>query len=747
MSLQRINLNINGIVQGVGFRPFIWRLAKRYNLKGFVQNSSKGVDIEVEGDSLDIEAFLKSLKRELPPLARVDSINLVELKPLYEESFKILDSKDGLRVTAISPDIALCKECLFELFDKGNRRYLHPFISCTNCGPRYSIIDSIPYDRVNTSMAKFKMCKECYSEYTNPNSRRYHAQPIACNSCGPKLRLYIKEDSNYIELNIKEPISYIAKALLEGKIVAIKGLGGFHIIANATDDRVLRSLREKKNRPKKPFALMVKDLRSAKEIAYISDIEEALLDSKESPIVLLKKRDSSKISSLVAPNIDRVGLMLPYTPIHHLLFKYIVFPIVATSANLGGEPIITDSLAIREKLSHLIDIILDNDRDILNACDDSIAQVVSGKTQWLRLARGVAPYTLTLDRAINTPTLALGAGQKSSIALAFDKEIVVSPYIGDLETLETFEYFNKTIDNFKRFYEFEPKRIVCDLHPNYLSTSWAKEYIKRDKEAQLYQVQHHYAHALAIMAEYNFKGEALSIIFDGTGYGEDKTIWGAEILLCSKRGFKRLAHLRPFRLLGGERAIKEPRRVALSLLFELFTLDEVLELNNPTLKSFKESEIRALYQSWKKGLNAPLCSSMGRLFDAFASLAGVLQYQSYEGESGLLLEANFNPKDYQAKGLWSINNRVIDYERVLKEALKLNGSDIPSFFLYSLVDLILLIVELYPNYPIILSGGVFQNRTLLELLLPKLKDKELLIQKRIPPNDASIALGQLWSLI
>ena len=711
---------IQGVVQGVGFRPFIYRLAHQLNLYGFVKNSIEGVKVEVEGLELDISDFEKLLHSKLPTLARIDNIKQSQIELQNDKSFEILKSSQASsspKTALIPPDIAICEECLEDI--KTQVKYLDYFATnCTNCGPRYSIIETVPYDRENSSMKKFIMCKSCEDEYTDPLKRRYHAQPISCNECGPKLSSSIKEAAAHIK---------------NSKIVCIKGVGGFHIVCDARDENVLNRLREAKNRPTKPFAIMCKDIGQVESIASINAEEKELLRSKEAPIVILNKSLNAEleISQIVAPNIDRVGCFLAYTALHHLLFKYLENPIVATSANLGSEPIIFTKEEISKKLG-FVDFILDFERDIVNAVDDSLVQVVNGKTQTLRLSRGYAPKVIKLPFKSEKKILAVGANQKNSIAFVIDDSIIISPHIGDLNSIEAFDFFTRTVETFKSFYDFEPDIIVHDKHPAYETTKWAKQQNK-----VLVKVQHHLAHIYACKAEFGLSGDYLGFIFDGTGYGDDKTLWGGEVFVGDERKYS----FKQIKLLGGEKAIKEPRRVALSMLFERYSLEETLSLEIELIKSFTESEIKILHQSHTKNLNAPLSSSVGRIFDAIASFANLLQFQSYEGEAGLICEQNYN-RDIIRTFEYKIVNGVIDIE------FDFFDKNIVSLFINTLVKIVVDISKLEKR-DVILSGGVFQNKTLLELIESKLDNENIIYhhQQETAINDGGIALGQAYYLL
>jgi hydrogenase maturation protein HypF len=720
-TVKRFSFKIFGQVQGVGFRPFVYKIANELNLSGFVKNSETGVELELEGKSSQIQEFINILNSDaLPPLARIDKIKKVEIKALYREQFEILSStnniNNGSKVALVIPDIAICKECILDIDSPYKIKYYDYFATtCTNCGPRYSIIQTVPYDRENTSMSKFKMCDSCEAEYTDPLKRRYHAQPISCNSCGPTLSDTIEKTAEFIK---------------GGKIVAIKGLGGFHIVCDATNDEAVERLRVHKNRPTKPLAIMCRDLEQIKLLASASTKEQELLASKEAPIVILKKSLDAKIeiSEEVAPHIDRIGCFLPYTALHHLLFKQLQNPIVATSANLGNEPIIIKAEDIKIKLP-FVDFVLDFDRDIVNGVDDSLVQVVDAKMQMLRLSRGYAPKVIKLPFKSDKKILAVGANAKNAIAFVIEDSIIISPHIGDLDSLKAFEFFERTIETFKRFYDFESDVIVHDMHPNYETTKWAK---RQGKE--LVEVQHHLAHIYACKAEFGLSGDYLGFSFDGTGYGSDKKLWGGEIFVGDERKYT----FKSLKLLGGQKAIKEPRRVALSMLFDNYSLEEVLNLDLDLIKSFKESEIKILHQSHTKNLNAPLSSSVGRLFDAMASFSNLLQFQTYEGEAGLICEQNYNRKITDVYEYKIVDN-IIDIEYDFFD------KDLVSKFINTLAQIVI-DVSKKEKMQVILSGGVFQNKTLLELVASKLRDAKIkhYYQSQTAINDGGIALGQAY---
>ncbi len=732
--MSRFKYFINGIVQGVGFRPFIYKIANKLNLAGFVKNSSNGVIIEIEGDKKNIEQFELLLKLDLPPLAKISLIEKRELKPLYQREFKIVHSEISLYKTAsISPDIAICINCKKDII-KFSKYKEYFATNCTNCGPRYTIIQTPPYDRINTSMGKFKLCKSCQKEFKNPTNRRYHAQAISCKYCGPKLDLRVKDLGFRKRDNIYKNVSNLIK---QGYIGAIKAIGGFHIVCDATNEEVVKKLRIYKNRPSKPFAVMFKDLEQIKAIAKLSDKEKELLQSKEAPIVLLDKKKNSLIAPNIAPNINKIGSFLPYNGFYFLLFNFLKTPIIATSANLGGEAIITKREEIEKKLP-FIDFIVDYNRDIINAIDDSIVQIINKDIFILRLARGYAPKEIILDRKIDKKFLCVGANSKSSISLVFENKVIISPYIGDLENIESFDFFKQTIKTFERFYDFKPDIIVCDKHNGYFSSKFAKDLAKKEG-LELIEVQHHLAHLYSVKAEYNLKDKNyLGFIFDGTGVGDDGKLWGGEVFVKEKRKY----YFKPIKLLGGEIAIKEPRRVALALLFEKYSLEEILKLNLPTIKAFSRSEIELLYLMWKRELNTIDTSSAGRLFDAISSIAGVIQKITFEGESGIKSEVEVESLKELNGFNYNIDNGEIEiYFDFFDKNL------IRKF--YATTIIIILDIAKKENLPIILSGGVFQNKVLLKNLIYHLKKEKIryYINKTIPTNDGGISVGQAWYIL
>jgi hydrogenase maturation protein HypF len=747
--MHTFKVEIKGIVQGVGFRPFIYNLALKHKINGWVNNDDKGVNILLYTSGKKCQEFVKELQKNSPPLSKINSIKIEKITKVKEyKSFEIIQSTSlNNKSTIISPDMSICDDCIEDINDMSNFRYNYYLTNCTNCGPRYSIIKTVPYDRINTSMNSFLLCVNCSKEYNNPINRRYHAQPVSCEVCGPNVTLYNKYD-DILESNINA-IEKAAELINKGFILAIKGMGGFHLVCDASNDKVVNQLRINKNRPNKPYAVMFSDINSIKRYTLLNSKEEEILCSKEKPIVLVKKKDDFSLSKLIAPNINQIGCFIAYTPLHHLLFRYLKNPIIATSANLKDEPIITTKDEVLNKLSLVVDYVLDFNRDILNACDDSVIQIVDNYNIKLRNARGYAPTSLKLRKSTNKKILALGANQKSTISLAFENNLILSPHIGDLDSIESVEYFERTINTFKRFYDFEADIIVCDKHPNYESTKFAFKLKEKNPNIELIQIQHHYAHILSTMAEYNLDKDVLGIAFDGTGYGDDGNIWGGEFFIANTKEYKRINHINYFRLLGGEMAVKEPKRVALSLLFDNFTLEDILLMNTACVKAFTASEIKILYTMWQKALNAPLTSSVGRLFDAIASFADILHTQSYEGETGLQIEQNYDAliSEYYS---YKIINEKIDLSPMIKEIIfDSNKKLICSKFINTLVQIILELANTYENLPVVLGGGVFQNKILLQILIVKFQEqgREFYFSKDIPLNDGGISVGQIYHKI
>jgi len=720
MDIHFYKISISGIVQGVGFRPFVYNLAYKHNCIGEVYNDADGVLIKI--GCKDIEVFLDELQALAPPLAKITKITQETIEPFERSDFVIRQSHDANSSTTIlSPDIAMCDACKKELFDPTSKRYKYPFINCTHCGVRYSIIKNLPYDRINTAMGVFMMCDACKKEYEDPTSRMFHAQPIGCNDCGVKTFLHV--NTTTIQ---KDTLYHTAELLKEGKLGAIKAVGGFHLVCDATDENTVQKLRQNKHRPTKPLAILVKDFAMAKRYGVFSEKEKEVLLSKEAPIVLVKK-NRSDLASAIAPGIDKVGIMVASNPLHLLLFEYIDTPLVATSANLSGEPIITTKEDIEQKLP-FVDFILDYNREIINAIDDSVVQVVDEKLCILRLARGYAPLHLKLPKKIDEKVLALGANQKSTIAIAFEDNLILSPYIADLDTIESIEHFKTMIANFKRFYNFDFDVVLHDSHPAYESTKIAQTF-----DTKKVAITHHKAHLLSVMTE---PSKCVSFVFDGTGLGEDGELWGGEVFVAKERKY----HFKPLVLLGGEKAIKECYRVALSKLFEVYPLDEVMELELDVVKRYK-SKIPLLYHLFQSKKNLKT-SSVGRLFDMVASIVGVLHEQTYEGEAGLRTEALVGTLTREKRFEFTIQEGVIDI------AFDFFASDFVERFYATLCSIVITLAK-QEEKKVLFSGGVWQNKTLLEFVISELQKENIpyTFNTIVPINDSGISVGQIMEYI
>ncbi|MCS7158064.1 MAG: carbamoyltransferase HypF [Blastocatellia bacterium] len=788
---KRLRISIRGAVQGVGFRPFVYRLATEMGLPGWVLNSVQGVFIEVEGSASELETFLLRIEREKPPRSFIQSLEYSFLDPVGYTTFDIRHSDEsGEKTALVLPDIATCSDCLREIFDPTNRRYRYPFTNCTNCGPRFTIIEALPYDRPNTTMKHFAMCNECRSEYENPLDRRFHAQPNACPRCGPHLELW--DGSGKVLAAYHDALVGAAEAIRGGRIVAVKGLGGFHLIVDARNDEAVVCLRRRKHREEKPFALMYPHLECVKEHCIVSELEERLLLSPESPIVLLRRKSEgcaprSAISPSVAPGNPYLGVMLPYTPLHHLLMAELRFPVVATSGNLSDEPICTDEQEALERLAGIADLFLVHNRPIARHVDDSVVRVMMGRELVLRRARGYAPLPVS-NRAwrmtdckspelseqpghhsvmtSSPPTvLAVGGHLKNTIAMSIGEQVFVSQHIGDLETAEAFEAFQRVIKSFHDLYNLRPSAVACDAHPDYLSTHYA-----RRNGLPVISVQHHYAHVLSCMAENELEPPALGVAWDGTGYGLDGTIWGGEFLQITEHWFRRVAHFRTFRLPGGEKAIKEPRRAAIGLLYGVFGDDVFTMTELAPVKAFSSDERAIMQTMLRRKINTPVTSSVGRLFDAVAALVGLRQVVRFEGQAAMELEfalggiqteeaysfeiADFTSQDACSRDESAIQNAqstiVVDWEPIVKAILhdireKVPVGIISAKFHNALVEAIVAVAHRVGEERIVLSGGCFQNAYLTERAVHRLQREGFrpYWHQRIPPNDGGIALGQV----
>ncbi|MEG0006984.1 MAG: carbamoyltransferase HypF [Aeromonas sp.] len=766
----RREFHLDGIVQGVGFRPFVYGLALSHRLTGYVLNDANGVTIGVQGSAAQLADFARKLKTLAPPLSRIDSFSQREIPqsddPDFDGAFHIRASEQQSAATvAISPDQGMCEACARDITNPADRHHRYPFTNCTHCGPRYSIIRRLPYDRPHTAMAGFAMCPNCASAYKDPLDRRYHAQPVSCPECGPQLTWRLGSGDSLVER--KEALQAAARALQEGALIAVKGMGGYHLMCDARSEQAVARLRQLKRRARKPLAVMMGSLDEAKLHVEGGEAEWQLLCSQPRPITLLRKKPSAELpprtvplSEDIAPGIAYLGVMLPYTPLHQLLLEACAIPLVATSANGRGSPILIQCDALVAELGAQIDGILDHDRPILHPCDDSLVQWAGGRRQTLRLARGYAPCTPSLKEAVTQSVLAVGAQQKNQLALAFGRQRIYSPYIGDLHSLPMQQHFEQTLDTFCGLYDLKPSTLVSDPHPGYFSHQWAKDYCAAEGASHL-EVQHHHAHLLGVMAEHDIRGPVLGFAFDGTGLGDDGSLWGGELLIADVKGFERVAHLKPFRLIGSEQAIREPVRQLLGLLFESHTPDEISALDLPVICQMLAERINNLHQLWCLGRNAPYTSAMGRLFDAVAALLDLVDEPDYEGEAGLLLEAAALRLAPDAEP-WPLHFEItesadgpllIDWAPLIEELLarrnKVPVANLAAGFICAICELIVTLAERFPAYPVALGGGVFQNRVLMDQLIPRLESagREVLTSEILPLNDGGIAAGQLWFAI
>jgi hydrogenase maturation protein HypF len=748
---ERLRIVLRGAVQGVGFRPFVYRLATEMKLFGWVNNSSQGVFIEVEGDRPDLDHFLSRLQYEKPPRSFIQSLESSFLDSVGYESFEVRPSDEGGPKTAlVLPDIATCPDCLKEIFDPQNRRYLYPFTNCTNCGPRFTIIEDLPYDRRYTTMKIFPMCENCRSEYENPSDRRFHAQPNACPECGPYLELW---DGAGKKIDFRHNALLLAAAAIrQGKIVAIKGIGGFHLMVDARDEEAVKRLRERKEREEKPLALMYPSLEIVKAHCQVSEGEERLLLSPEAPIVLLKKKATNEIAASIAPGNPYLGVMLPYSPLHHLLLNELGFPVVATSGNRSEEPICIDENQALLRLSGIADLLLVHNRPIVRHVDDSIVRLAAGRELVMRRARGFAP----LPAYINTPApaiLAVGAHLKNTVAISMDKQVVISQHIGDLETAQAFDAFSHVIDDLSRLYDIKPVQVASDLHPDYLSTKYAQK-----RGIENIAVQHHYAHIMSCMAENEIEAPVLGVSWDGTGLGIDNTIWGGEFLRINDKSFERFGHFRQFRLPGGEKAVVEPCRAALGVLFEIFGSNFSSISDLPTLQAFDKEKLSVITKMLEQGLNSPVTSSAGRLFDAVSSIIGMRQVMRYEGQAAMELEfAIGDIKINESYPFEAKNNEelvVVNWERLILSIVDDYRNNvapglISAKFHNSMAEIIVECARQSGGKKIVLSGGCFQNKYLLERSVDRLTQEGFrpYFHQRIPPNDGGIALGQIMAAL
>lgn len=765
-------------MQGVGFRPFVHRLATQLRLAGWVNNSPQGVAIELEGPRQLLEKFLLRLESDKPPRSSIQSLEITWLDPIGYDAFEIRPSDSyGTKTVIVVPDIATCADCLGEIVDPANRRYLYPFTNCTNCGPRYTIIERLPYDRPNTSMKGFTMCPACKAEYEDPSDRRFHAQPNACPLCGPHLEIW-NASGNRISENHAALLA-AADALRRGRIVAVKGIGGFHLMADARNESAVQLLRRRKHRQEKPFALMFPSLENVLSVCEVSPLEQRLLLSPEAPIVLLRREgnSNSQLAYSVAPENPYLGVMLPYSPLHHLLMAELGFPIVATSGNLSDEPICTEQDETFDRLRGIADLFLVHNRPIVRHVDDSIVRVIMNRDLILRRARGYAPLPIRLSfgespHSAPKTVLAVGSHLKNAVALSVGNQAFLSQHIGDLETEQAHGAFRSAISDLQNLYEAKADIFVADRHPDYLSTKYARELVARSEDRhdsnskanpkvepinRLVAVQHHIAHVLSCMAENELIPPILGLSWDGTGLGLDDSIWGGEFFVVTSDDIERVAHFMTFRLPGGEKAVKEPRRAALGLLYQIFG-DRVFERKElATVASFSESELANLKLMLARGLNSPLTSSAGRLFDAVASLIDRRHRVSFEGQAAMELEFALEGIEIDEAYPFSISRSDadelplrIDWAPAFRELLAdlANATEpgiIAARFHNGMVEAMVEVAKYIGETRVALSGGCFQNRYLTERAVRRLEAEGFRAywHQRVPPNDGGIALGQI----
>ncbi|MBI2779817.1 MAG: carbamoyltransferase HypF [Gammaproteobacteria bacterium] len=747
---QRLRIELCGVVQGVGFRPFVYRLAVELGLAGWAANTARGLTVEVEGSADAIDRFLERLMREKPPHAIIQRQKTTVIEPAGERDFTLRESLAEWSVdhhALILPDLATCPDCIEEIFDADNRRYRYPFTNCTQCGPRYSIIEALPYDRAHTTLRHFVLCPACAAEYNDPHDRRFHAQPIACPDCGPRLALWDAAGTPLASNN--EALLKAAESIRGGATLAVKGLGGFHLMVDARNKVAVRRLRDRKRRTSKPFAVMFSTLGEIKAHCEVSDIEEHLLLSAASPIVLLKRQHGGDIASCVSPENPYLGVMLPYTPLHYLLLGELGFPVVATSGNLSGEPICTDEFDALDRLRDVADFFLVHDRPIARPVDDSVVRVVMGRALVLRRARGYAPLPIEADTPLPA-ILAVGGHLKNTVALSLGNSIVLSQPVGDLGTTQAAKTLEKTVADLNGLYTATPCAVACDTHPDYYSSQFANRL-----GLPLIAVQHHYAHVLSCMADNGLDGPVLGVAWDGTGLGTDGTLWGGEFLRITETGFERAAHLRTFMLPGAEQAIRQPRRAALGLLFEIFS-DDLFTINGlAPMDSIAPTELGVLRRMMERGINTPCTSSAGRLFDVVSALLGLCQISDFEGQAAMALEFAAEAhgavdEAYPFRLEQQISPVVVNWAPMIHGILNdlkngLPKGRIAAKFHNTLADIIATVATALGEKRVALTGGCFQNSYLTCRTVERLRDVGCTPywHQHVPPNDGGLALGQI----
>ncbi|MCF7804445.1 MAG: carbamoyltransferase HypF [Candidatus Marinimicrobia bacterium] len=745
--MKRLKIRITGIVQGVGFRPFVYNLAEEKGISGFVGNDSDGVFVEAQGTDENLSEFVDALENSPPPLSQVDSVKAEEIASITFDGFHIEESVKGEKMdTLVSPDMAICKDCARELKDDFDRRYHYPFINCTNCGPRYSIIYDIPYDRPYTSMKKFELCPECRAEYENPGNRRFHAQPNACEECGPWVEVY---DTDRRRLQNREYAVVLAnQSLRRGAIMAIKGLGGFHLACNAHNELAVRELRQRKNREEKPLAVMVKDVETAKKYAHFSKDELALLTSPQAPIVLAKKRE--EISPNIAPGNPRIGIMLPYTPLHHLLFASTLDALVMTSGNYSEEPICIENNDAFNRLGDIADYTLVHNREILQRVDDSVVIMLADKPRFVRRSRGYVPRPINILHSTD-PVLAVGGALKNTICYIKEDRAFPSQHIGDLSNTRAMDFFNHTREHLGKILEVEPNYVAYDLHPGCLATQWAKSY-SDEQDLSAFGIQHHHAHMASVMVEHGLDDPVIGLIMDGTGYGTDGTIWGGEVLIGDYTKVNRFAHIENVPEPGGDKAVQEPWRMGLAYLWKTFG-EDALSFTPYRWSGFPIPQVK---QMLDKGINAPMTSSCGRLFDGIGAIAGGRTHMTFEGQAAIEFQHAMEKTEHPSLE-YGIERCGEHYEfliaPIVKSVLKSLGKkasygEISYLFHEMLISMFLDIAEKARAEAslekVALSGGVFQNSYLFERMITELNDNGFTVYapEQVPTNDGGLSLGQ-----
>ncbi|MBP1653883.1 MAG: (NiFe) hydrogenase maturation protein HypF [Bacteroidetes bacterium] len=752
---QRAHIIIHGAVQGVGFRPFVYRLAGELGVRGWILNSAGGVRIEAEAEPETLATFLSRLDTDRPAHSWIQAMEHSFLDPAGYTSFEILHSRDdGVPSAVVLPDLATCPECLAELFTPADRRYRYPFVNCTHCGPRYSIVHRLPYDRPHTTMRGFRMCAECQGEYDTPSDRRFHAQPNACPICGPHVELWDRAGRKVAEHD--HAIREAVEMLRDGRVLATKGIGGFHLMVDAGNEPAVAVLRARKRRAEKPFAVMVQDMDEARRLCRLDAVEERILQSSQAPIVLARRAGGrNEVAPGVAPRNPFLGIMLPSTPLHHIMMRDLGRAIVATSGNLSDEPLCIDEREAVDRLGEIADAFLIHNRPIVRHVDDSIVRVMLGREMVLRRARGFAPLPVLLPRETED-MLAVGAHLKNTVAVARGRSVFISQHLGDLDTPQSVEAFHSELKSLQALYAVTPTRIVSDLHPDYLSTTYA-----HTTGLPVVGVQHHYAHVASCMAENQLDGRVLGVSWDGTGYGPDGTVWGGEFLLTDDRGWSRVATFRTFRLPGGEAAVREPRRAALGLLVELEGLAALNRTDLPCIASFAPGERRVLAQMVQRGFQSPVTSSAGRLFDAVSALLGICLQSTFEGQGAMELEFVLGSTAPGARypflivpGKGDARPSTVDWGPMILEILGdlRRGVPVPEIsgrFHNTMAEIITETARRTGEQRVVLSGGCFQNAYLSERTIRDLRAAGFAPywHQRVPPNDGGIALGQIFAAV